>query len=523
MYWFDPDVTNQTWFDYPNLGFNKNWISVGGIQRNSSFEAVDFVVFAIDKVAAMNGEDAPVVSRFTTQLGSAIVPAFTYDPDVEELYLVSTGDGNDDGYGYVNLFELSGTPGDPDFELLGSIGVPEPWENWSYENHGDFLPQKGSPNKLNSVDARMHTMIYRNEKLWAVHHIYLPADEPERTSIQWWQLDTDGTLLERGRIDDPDGGMSFAYPSIAVNANEDILIGHGVFSLDQYAGAGYSFKAYYDDSAAIRNYYQYKEGEAPYYKTYGGGRNRWGDYSAVFVDPLQDVNFWAMHEFADLPQNQWGTYWAYLTPSFPPAADFQADNELIPVGESVDFSDLTLGIPTSWAWSFPGGDPGTSTEQNPTGILFDTEGTFDVQLIVSNELGTDTILKPGYITTSTTILPEVAFDVDKTIICSGDVVQFTDQTDYSPIQWEWSFDPPSVTFMNGTSASSQHPEVMFDNADKYDVTLTSWNLNGSAELTKTELILSGGYEPYFKETFEPVTFNSEEWQIVNPDNDVKVP
>ena len=103
--------------------------------------------------------------------------------------------------------------------MLGSVGVAEPWENWSYENHGDFLPQKGSDFPLNSVDARMHTMIYRNNKLWAVHHIYLPADDPVRTSIQWWQLDTEGVILERGRIDDPDNGMSFAYPSIAVNVN----------------------------------------------------------------------------------------------------------------------------------------------------------------------------------------------------------------------------------------------------------------------------------------------------------------
>ena len=91
------------------------------------------------------------------------------------MYLISTGDGNDEGYGYINLFELSGDPENPDFTLLGSVGVAEPWENWSYENHGDFLPQKGSNFTLNSVDARMHTMIYRNNKLWAVHHIYLPV------------------------------------------------------------------------------------------------------------------------------------------------------------------------------------------------------------------------------------------------------------------------------------------------------------------------------------------------------------
>ena len=77
-----------------------------------------------------------------------------------------------------------------------------------------------------------------------------------------------------------------------------------------------------------------------------------------------------------------------------------------------------------------------------------------------------------------------------------------------------------MTYVNGTSAESQNPEVMMDGAAKYDVTLTSWNLNGSSESTQIDMILSGGYEPYFLETFESSTFISEEWIIVNPDDDV---
>ncbi len=521
MYWFDPDTSNQTWFDYPNLGFNKNWISIGGIQRDSQFDAIDYVVFAIDKMAAYNGEDNPTVSRFTTQLGSAIVPSFTYDPQLEELYLISTGDGNDEGYGYVNLFKLSGPVNEPTLEMLGAAGVPEPWENWSYEYHGDFLPQLGSET-LNSVDARMHTMITRNNKLWAVHHIYLPADDPERCAVQWWCFDTTGVILERDRIDDPDNGFSFAYPSIAVNANEDIMIGHGVFSSSQYAGAGYSFKAYYDDANTTRDFYEYKAGLAPYYKTYGGDRNRWGDYSAVFVDPDHDVNFWAMHEYAELPgtQDQWGTWWAYYRPSFPPQADFVSDEILIPVGETVNFTDLTLGIPETWSWTFEGAIPEVSDVQNPQDILYESDGVFDVTLIVSNELGTDTIIREGWITASSTILPEVNFEADFTVPCTEDTVSFSDLTKYSPIQWNWEFEPSTVTFVNGTDESSRNPQLVFDEAGSYTVTLSCWNLNGSSDQTKPDMIAAGGYEPFYRETFESATFKSEDWTIENPDKDV---
>jgi PKD repeat protein len=522
MYWFDPDETNQTWFDYPNLGFNKNWMSIGGIMRDSNFDPIDYVVFTIDIQAIYAGDENINLGRFTTPFGSAIVPAITYDTAMEELYLISTGDGNDGGEGFVNLFKISGAVDDPDFEMLGSVGVPEPWENWSYEYHGDFLPQKGSDHDLNSIDARMQTMVVRNNKLWAVHHIYVPADDPTRTAVQWWNFDTTGVLLERGRIEDETNNFFYAFPSIAVNKNDDIIIGHGIFSKEQYAGAGYSYRAHYDEVGSMREYYQYKEGLAPYYKTYGGNRNRWGDYSAVFVDPVHDINFWAMNEYADLPSgnDRWATYWAYIEPQFVPEAGFIADATLLPLGETVSFTDLTLGVPDGWEWTFETADPATSDVQNPDEILFTEEGSFDVKLIATNVLGADTIVKEDYITTSTTILPDVDFIADKAVVCTGDEVQFTDLTAYLPNQWEWQFEPSTVTFVDGTDQNSQNPVVIFNEAETYNVQLTCWNLNGSSALTQNNMVYAGGYAPYYKETFETGSFREEDWTVENPDGDM---
>ena len=521
-YYINTDPENILWFDYPNLGFNKNWISVGGIMRNSAFEAVEFVVFTLDKMAAYNGEEEPTLNRFTTTIGSAIVPASTYDANTDELYLISTGNGNTEGYGYINLFEISGPTETPTMELKGSIGIPEPWENWSYENHGDFLPQLGSSEMLNSIDARMQTMIYRNNKLWAVHHIYLPADDPTHTAIQWINLNTEGVILDRGRIEDSNQDVSFAFPSIAVNSREDILIGHGVFSADTYASSAYSFRDNQDEMGTMRDHYTYKQGLAPYYKTFGGDRNRWGDYSAVSVDPVHDIDFWVLHEYAELPSSsdQWGTWWAFVKPSFEPIADFEADNILIPVGETVNFNDLTLGIPNQWDWSFENGTPANSSLQNPEDILFDQEGSFDVQLTVTNDHGTDIISKENMITTSYEILPEVDFISNKKVVCVGNEVLFQDKSLYSPNQWEWQFDPSDVSFVNSTNEFSQNPEVIFNVATAYSVTLKAWNLNGNSEITKFEMIYAGGYPPYFKETFEEDVFVEDEWLIENPDNDV---
>ena len=80
-----------------------------------------------------------------------------------------------------------------------------------------------------------------------------------------------------------------------------------------------------------------------------------------------------------------------------PMADFGANITTIQVGESVVFEDLSLNSPNSWDWTFEGGTPMTSTEQNPE-ISYETEGTYDVSLTVSNGAGSDEETKADYIT-----------------------------------------------------------------------------------------------------------------------------
>ncbi len=83
--------------------------------------------------------------------------------------------------------------------------------------------------------------------------------------------------------------------------------------------------------------------------------------------------------------------------SDPPVAGFEANVTTIYVGQSVEFSDLSLNNPESWEWDFEGGDPATSVDQNPT-IMYEAEGTFDVSLTATNPYGSDTKTEQDYIT-----------------------------------------------------------------------------------------------------------------------------
>ncbi len=82
--------------------------------------------------------------------------------------------------------------------------------------------------------------------------------------------------------------------------------------------------------------------------------------------------------------------------------DFTANITAVAVGGSVDFTDDTWGNHlVSWEWTFEGGEPATSNEQNPSGITYNQTGNFDVTLTVSNNEGqTETIVKRNYIAVS---------------------------------------------------------------------------------------------------------------------------
>ena len=94
-----------------------------------------------------------------------------------------------------------------------------------------------------------------------------------------------------------------------------------------------------------------------------------------------------------------------LNVSMPPAPSFDVSENTICPGTTVTFTDLTLGSPTAWSWSFPGGTPSTSTLQNPT-VTYPTVGTYNVTLSATNAFGTNTLTETSYmIVTSSQVLP----------------------------------------------------------------------------------------------------------------------
>jgi PKD repeat protein len=98
----------------------------------------------------------------------------------------------------------------------------------------------------------------------------------------------------------------------------------------------------------------------------------------------------------------------------PPVAEFLASVYHINAGQSIEFSDFSSYQPTSWEWTFEGGSPATSTQQNPI-VTYNQPGHYSVSLVVHNALGSDTLIKEYYVKVDqgiTNLLEFVILDTD---------------------------------------------------------------------------------------------------------------
>lgn len=78
-------------------------------------------------------------------------------------------------------------------------------------------------------------------------------------------------------------------------------------------------------------------------------------------------------------------------------ADFTANLTEVCEAGQVEFSDASTGNVTLWDWTFEGGSPSSSTDQNPV-VTYNADGVYDVELTISDGANTNTMTMEDYIT-----------------------------------------------------------------------------------------------------------------------------
>ncbi len=192
-----------------------------------------------------------------------------------------------------------------------------------------------------------------------------------------------------------------------------------------------------------------------------------------------------------------------------PVADFSTNTSTVCQFTNISFNDLSTGHPISWTWDFGDGSP-NSNLQNPT-HLFSTAGTFTVSLTVSNNAGTSTETKEGYITViekpyaggdaSLTLCDgespteEQLFnalegnpDTGGTWSQSGSVYTYTVEAsspcspDEATVNVTQSATPQASFSLDSTNI----PTIHFTNTSTYAESQT-WNMGDGAEYTSTDV------------------------------------
>lgn len=79
-----------------------------------------------------------------------------------------------------------------------------------------------------------------------------------------------------------------------------------------------------------------------------------------------------------------------------PVCQFTSDSIVIRFGGTIHFIDKSAGTPASWNWVFTGGNPASSTQQNPA-VVYASPGLYTVKLKVANSYGADSLVRTSYI------------------------------------------------------------------------------------------------------------------------------
>ena len=449
--------------DYPKFGVWRDGYYMG--TNNGSGN--DIYVF--ERSQMLTGGTAHVVgfdnpNRPGSIDGFMCVPPVDNDGDFAPpgspgLFIAFNDDAIGGGSDQLWIYALHvdwNTLGNSTFSRIQQLNVAAFDSNFG--TNWDNIPQLGTTQKLDAIpQVIMNVPQYRNfgsyETIVCCHTV--DVDATNHAGIRWYELRRTGanwSIRQQGTYA-PDANSRW-MGSISLNGSNELGLGYSVSSSSLNPGiryCGQSSAAY----AAANSTLDIPE-EVILNGSYSqAGYNRWGDYSAMQVDPVNDEVFWFTTEYigsGNARKTQIASF--QIGPEVMYAA-FTADNIYPWLDSLVSFNDASSGSPNSWQWSispatFVFANGTSSSSQNPQ-VKFTAEGYYSVTLIISDGLSNDTLTKNNYI---------------QVINCSGATLPFSE--DFSeghlPDCWSnvdhegngqvWSFDNPGGRSINTSTAGN---------------------------------------------------------------------
>jgi PKD repeat protein len=168
-----------------------------------------------------------------------------------------------------------------------------------------------------------------------------------------------------------------------------------------------------------------------------------------------------------------------------PTAGFNSNNLAGCEPLTVAFTNTSSSNATTFQWDFPGGDPSSSSDENPM-VTWNTAGVYTVTLTVSNAAGSSTSTS----TITVNAAPTAAF----AYAASALTVTFTNNSS-NGTSYLWDFG-------DGTTGSTEaNPTHTYSAPGTYPVTLTTTNECGTVTVTQSVVLVTGTGEANWVEGF----------------------
>ena len=150
--------------------------------------------------------------------------------------------------------------------------------------------------------------VYRDSSLWAVHSIASGVGNAY-SAVRYVRMNPfQGTTVEDVALGL--AGYWHIYPAIMVDKDKNLIITYCRSNIFEYMGAfvtGHKSS----DPPGLAPSVTIREGLGNYVKDFGSGRNRWGDYNGIALDPSDPNAIWTHTEFVSA-KDTWGTWVAKL-------------------------------------------------------------------------------------------------------------------------------------------------------------------------------------------------------------------
>jgi len=464
IYTFGGDYLDGNWFDYPNIGISANDLFISGNLFTNDDDFDQTVLLQIKKENGYQGTDMEweYFNDVSNDEGAAftVVPlSHGYDEEYGPgVFMVSTR-----GFGGENVWLYEVTDSVNADQTLNAFTIP----TTLYEAAGSAL-QQGSTSVIGTGGCRIRNGFYSNG---FVHFVFgFDLNFTSYSAVRYTRINVE--TLEEENASFGIANMDCAYPSIIPfgmdSSSEEVMI--GFLNSNQFIYPQMSV-VHCDGDLNFSEHAVVKTGEAPI-TTLGGANQRWGDYSGGGRMPGADYpNAWFVGCYGkDDAYGNWIYEVSNSSNGLGPIADFDASPRQFETGGFTIFNSVVLNGADEYFWTFDGGSPATSTDPNET-VTYDTEGLYDVSLIVKNEFGSDTITKPGFIRALT--FPVANFTSDVVTGQAPLTVNYENlSTNIVTITWVLQGGNPSFS-------SELNPVVVYENPGTYNVNLIITNESGT--------------------------------------------